>query len=117
MNDLTSAEALERLNAAAKRGDADAPEMTADAFRRTLIPLMKRHGYAANFGGSPRGPVAIDTQQFWRFEWYMAVRARLIRDGAPGWHSRRPYAMTEIVGVADDGWYEDVLEEIWPERG
>lgn len=42
----------------------------------------------------------------------MAVRARMSRDGEPGWHSRRPYAMTEIVGVADDGWYEDVLDEL-----
>lgn len=107
---LFEPEVLARLNA------APGVHLDSSRFRRAVRPLMAARGEArcSRDDGSRRAMWVYDPKDLWQWEWYLAVRAELIRRGE--WSEKRPYSVRDLEDVALLNEHDDVLAAIWPDE-
>lgn len=89
--------ALERINAYLAQHDL-AP-VTRSTWKQSIRPVLEAEGDAEWQGNW----WAIDADQLWRWQEYIAKRQILIGMAYPGWHSKRPYSAADAYALVDDG--------------
>ena len=98
MNILTQAEVIKELGI---------PRQT---FEQGIRLLMEREGDAKNLDEGRRTMWVYDGSTFWRWKEYIAKRKALIEIGHPGWHSKRPYSLTDMYNLVDAGVLDDEID-------
>ena len=109
MNILTETELLALLN------NAPGVNLERRTFGRYIRPLMAdpRRGEAKQAAEGRTQPWVYDATSMWEWQWYLAVRAELIRRGE--WSEKRKYSIEELEGIARLDEHDDVLQELYPD--
>lgn len=109
MKILSESEVIALLNA------APGVKIDRSTFKQSIRPLMAapERGEARQLGTANRATWAYDATDLWQWQWYLAVRAELIRRGQ--WNGKRPYSARDLEDIALLNEHDDVLRELYPE--
>lgn len=110
MNILTEAELLARFNA------LPGVRLERRAFGRHIRPLMAdpRRSEARQAAAGRTQPWVYDARDLWQWDWYLSVRAELIRRGE--WSAKRPYSVRDLEDIALLAAHADVWEALLAAR-
>ena len=108
MQILTEAELLALLNA------APGVRIERRAFGRSIRPLMVERGEAKQAAAGRTQPWVYAAAGIWQWDWYLSVRAELIRRGE--WSAKRPYSVRDLEDIALLAAHADVWEALLAAR-
>lgn len=103
MNLLSTQQFLDALN---QRVEV----ITHTTFIQSLRPLIEAEGDAQMVGEGKRAVWVFDGNAVWRWREYVEKRAALIALGRPGWHTKRPYDMLDMIALVNEGIYDNEID-------
>lgn len=103
MNLLSTQQFLAALNQGGKVIDLT-------TLKQSLRPLIEAEGDAQMIGEGKRAVWVFDGNEVWRWREYLEKRAALIALGRPGWHTKRPYDMMDMIALVSEGVYDGEID-------
>lgn len=106
MKILTESELLALLNS------APGVQLERRTFGRYIRPLMVDRGEAKQAAEGRTQPWVYDGTDMWQWQWYLAVRAELIRRDE--WSAKRPYSVRDLEDIALLNEHDDIVQQLFP---